>query len=96
MVQYSVLGELVGDSEDRQVGRLTRLFPDLELRMLFFANTINKVRPRDSGTTGVVDCGMTGVVDPTGAVVVANDTWASSPCFSGLGFALPRQHKLSL
>lgn len=26
MGQYSVLGELVGDSEDRQVGRLTRLF----------------------------------------------------------------------
>ena len=40
MGQYSVLGDLVGESEDRQVGRLSRLFTSIfgsQLRILFFA-----------------------------------------------------------
>lgn len=104
MGQYSVLGEPVGESEDHQVGRLTRLFNSVPgTRLGCYSLQYNKkVSPSeeivDSGPTGAVDSGMTGVVDSTGAVVGANFTWASSPFFlTGLGFALPgAEHSLAL
>ena len=71
MGQYSVLGE----SEDHQVGRLTRLFNSVPgTRLGCYSLQYNKkVSPSeeivDSGPTGAVDSGMTGVVDSTGAVV---------------------------